>query len=68
MTQTFKFILSVNQTLASLMIFLLKDYKFGKQTLIHKVVNYYRAVTYMCAHFTKQEDETSSEAMKQAAK
>ena len=34
---------------------------------IQPVFNHYRAVTYMCAYFSKSEDETS-EAMKQAAK
>ena len=29
--------------------------------------NHYKAVTYMCAYFSKSEDETS-DAMKQAAK
>ena len=34
---------------------------------IQPVINHYKAVTYMCAYFSKSEDETS-EAMKQAAK
>ena len=34
---------------------------------IQPVFNHYKAVTYMCAYFSKSEDETS-EAMKQAAK
>ena len=34
---------------------------------IQPVINQYKAVTYMCAYFSKSEDETS-EAMKQAAK
>ena len=34
---------------------------------IQPVFNQYRAVTYMCAYFSKAENETS-EAMKQAAK
>ena len=34
---------------------------------IQPVFNHYKAVTYMCAYFSKAEDETS-EAMKQAAK
>ena len=34
---------------------------------IQPVFNNYKTVTYMCAHFSKAEDETS-EAMKQAAK
>ena len=34
---------------------------------IQPVFNHYKAVTYMCAYFSKFEDETS-EAMKQAAK
>ena len=34
---------------------------------IQPVVNHYKAVTYMCAYFSKAEDETS-EAMKQVAK
>ena len=34
---------------------------------IQPVVNHYKAVTYMCAYFSKSEHETS-EAMKQAAK
>ena len=34
---------------------------------IQPVFNHYKAVTYMCAHFSKAEDETS-EAAKQAAK
>ena len=34
---------------------------------IQPVFNYYKAVTYMCAYFSKTENETS-EAMKQAAK
>ena len=34
---------------------------------IQPVINHYKAVSYMCAYFSKSEDE-SSEAMKQAAK
>ena len=34
---------------------------------VQPVFNHYKAVTYMCAYFSKSEDETS-EAMKQAAK
>ena len=34
---------------------------------IQPVFNHYKAVTYICAHFSKAEDETS-EAAKQAAK
>ena len=34
---------------------------------IQPVINHYEAVTYMCAYFSKSEDETS-QAMKQAAK
>ena len=34
---------------------------------IQPVINHYKAVTYMCAYFSKSEDETS-QAMKQAAK
>ena len=34
---------------------------------IQPVINHYKAVTYMCAYFSKSENETS-EAMKQAAK
>ena len=34
---------------------------------IQPVINHYKAVTYMCAYFSKSEDE-SSEAMQQAAK
>ena len=34
---------------------------------IQPVFNHYKAVTYICAYFSKSEDETS-EAMKQAAK
>ena len=36
-------------------------------TDIQPVVNHYKAVTYMCAYFSKSEERTS-EAMKQAAK
>ena len=51
------------------MIFFTEGLQVWKANIdTQRVVNYYRAVTYMCAHFTKQEDETSSEAMKQAAK
>ena len=34
---------------------------------IQPVINHYKAVTYMCAYFSKSEDETS-QSMKQAAK
>ena len=56
------------KTVVSLIIFLRKGKQTWKaNTNLQPVFNPYEAVTYMCAYFSKSDDETS-EAMKQAAR
>ena len=65
--QIFRYISKDNKTPVLLIFFSVKAYKHGKHIDIQPVLNHYKAVTYMCAYFSKAEDKTS-ETMKQAAK
>ena len=65
--QIFRYISKDNKTPVLLIFFSVKAYKHGKHIDIQPALNHYKAVTYMCAYFSKAEDKTS-ETMKQAAK
>ena len=67
MTVIFKFTYCIRQILVSLIITEEGLMAWQANIDIQPVFNCYKVVTYMCAYFSKSEDETS-EAMKQAAK
>ena len=68
LTMIIKFILNVPQIPVLSIIYFSEGLMAWKANIdIQPVINHYKAVAYMCAYFSKSEDE-SSEAMKQAAK
>ena len=65
--QIFRYISKDNKTPVLLIFFSVKAYKHGRHIDIQPALNRYKAVTYMCAYFSKAEDKTC-EAIKQTAK